>query len=379
MWKRKKKSVVLLSGYLGAGKTTVLNEILKNATDKKIAVIVNDMGTVNIDASLLKYENKSSFEQNDMIELSNGCICCTLRDEFMTQVEYLAAKNEIDTILVEASGISNPASIAEAFLMYDEINSKSKVRLDVIATVVDADRIYAEFLSDMEKAMDELSTDESGDDPDIINLVMDKIEFCNLIILNKCDLLTQPQLQAVKDLLTKLQPGAKMVETSYGKIAVDDLWLAEAFDYDSVSKSSLMGKAMAGEHHDGLEGSHEEMGISSFVFEERRPLDYQKFIAFVEQDYPESIIRAKGYLWFAEDDMHVQLFEQAGRNSSISEISNWTASFSKEEQNEVFASYPEVLDDWDPVYGDRLNQIVFIGKSYDKKLILQRLEACLAV
>jgi G3E family GTPase len=377
-----KKPVVLLTGYLGAGKTTVLNELLKNAQDKNIALIVNDMGAINIDASLLKKsENSSVFQQMYLLELTNGCICCTLRDEFMNQIEQLATNNQVDLILVEASGISNPASVAEAFEMYEEANQAPKTYLSRIATVVDADRIYYEFIEDLQKIV-KAPQNNDNDDPDIINLVMDQIEFCNVIVLNKCDLLDRARLEAVKDLLRKLQPGAELVETSYGKFDASGLFCGEVFAYDTVAASSLMGKAMVGESEQNQgdvnrEHAHEELGISSFVYEDRRPFDYDRFLHFVENDYPESIIRAKGYIWFADDDVHVQLFEQAGRNSSISEISNWTASFSEAEQKEVFENYPDVLEDWDPVYGDRMNQLVLIGRNYNKSDIIAQLEGCI--
>lgn len=372
-----KKPVTLITGYLGSGKTTVMNELLKNQTSKKIAVIVNDMGAVNIDANLIKQDGMVAYE-TELVELQNGCICCTLRDEFMAQIESLSKSDSMDAILVEASGISNPSSIADAFVMYEEENEDTSVYLDSIVTVVDADRIYYEFLDRLQENIEEAAatTEEEEEDPDIINLVMDQIEFCNVVILNKCDLLTQTQLMEVKNVLKSLQPEAEIIETQYGKVDPDKIFHNAKFDYDKVNESSLMGRTLSGKLKE--EKDHDEYGISSFVYEERRPFDYDKFIAFMENEYPESLIRAKGYIWFADDDIHVQLFEQAGRNSSLAEMSNWVASFTKEEQQKVFDEYPDVLADWDETYGDRLNQIVFIGKDYKKEDIIAGLNRCLA-
>lgn len=368
-----KKPVTLLTGYLGSGKTTVMNELLKNQQGRKIALIVNDMGSINVDAKLLSQGNVTQMDTK-MIELQNGCICCTLRDEFMDQIEQLSKEKEIEAVLVEASGVSNPASIADGFLQYQEMHRSTSVFLNSIVTVVDADRIYSEFLAELSERTENT---EEEDDADIINLVMDQIEFCNLILLNKCDLLSREQLDKVKEVIRQIQPEAEMLETVYGKTDVTKILNRKRFNYEEVNNSSIIQKALARENHEE-EGEHKEYGISSFVYEEKAPFDYEKFMKFMEQDYPENLIRAKGYLWFADDDMHVQLFEQAGRNATVTEVSNWVASFSEEDKKEVFNNYPDVLEDWDEVYGDRLNQIVFIGKDYEEAKIRKQLDSCLA-
>lgn len=372
--KKKKKPVTLITGYLGSGKTTVMNELLRNQAGKKIALIVNDMGSINLDADLLK---KGSIAQMDtkMIELQNGCICCTLRDEFMEQIEQLSKEDEIEAILVEASGISNPASIADGFLAYEEMNKKTSAFLNSIVTVVDADRIYAEFLGEIGEQQKTERTEE--EDPDIINLVMDQIEFCNLIILNKCDLLDKEQLEKVKAVIRQIQPEAEMIETVQGKVDAKLIISKKRFDYEQVNNSSAVQKALDREAREVV-GEQKEYGIDSFVYEERKPFKYDAFMKFMEQDYPETIIRAKGYIWFENDAVHVQLFEQAGRNASVTEISNWIAAFDAKEQKEVFDEYPEVLDDWDETYGDRMNQIVFIGRGYDEAEIRRHLDGCIA-
>ncbi len=372
--KKVKKPVTLLTGYLGSGKTTVMKELLRNRSGKKIALIVNDMGSINLDADLLK-KNSVTRLDTKMIELQNGCICCTLRDEFMEQIELLSREDEIEAVLVEASGISNPASIAEGFLAYEELHNKSSVFLNSIVTVVDADRIYTEFLAEMEELRDMEATNE--EDPDIINLVMDQIEFCNLIILNKCDLLGKEQLEKVKTVIRQIQHEADMVETVQGKVDANLILSKKRFDYDKVNHSSAIQKALERETRAGGDGQ-KEYGIDSFVYEEIKPFDYDAFMKFIEKEYPESIIRAKGYIWFADDDIHVQLFEQAGRNVSVTEISNWIAAFDAKEQKKVFDEYPEVLKEWDRTYGDRMNQIVFIGRGYNEAEIRRQLNGCIA-
>lgn len=371
--KNKKKPVTIITGYLGSGKTTLLNELLKSTGSEGLALIVNDMGSINLDASLIK--NNVVEADSKMIELSNGCICCTLQDAFMEQIEILSKDKHISRILVEASGISNPASIAEGFLTYQDMKNTSNVYLDSIVTVVDADRIYTEFFADIKTKME--SDDENDDDPDIINLVMDQIEFCNVVLINKCDLLSEEKVKEVKKLIRSFQKEAEMHECTYGKVDADRIFCGKKFDFDKVMNSSEMQRALAREHK-AEEGCTDEYGISSFVYEEVRPFDYDKFMSFLNDDYPEEIVRAKGYIWFADDDMHVQLFEQAGRNASVSETSNWVASFEDADKEEVFRNYPEVLEDWHPVYGDRMNQIVFIGKNYNKEKILTSLRKCIA-
>ncbi len=365
--------VTLLTGYLGSGKTTVMNELLKKQERKKLALVVNDMGSINIDASLLKKGNAVQMDIK-MIELQNGCICCTLRDEFMEQMEQLAMDNDIEGILVEASGISNPVSIADGFQAYRELHEESVVRLNSIVTVVDVDRIYAEFIDELIENQENTQEEEEGD-PDIINLIIDQIEFCNCILLNKCDLLDREKIEQVKHVIRQIQADAKIIETVNGNVEADQILNGKCFDYEKVLRSSAVQKAL--EREKKSPDTHDEYGVSSFVYEERRPFQYDLFMKFVEQDYPETIIRAKGYLWFADDAMHVQLFEQAGRNASVMEVSNWTAALEEKEQAELFALYPDVREDWDDNYGDRLNQIVFIGRGYDKEQMIECLNKCL--
>ena len=309
--------------------------------------------------------------QIDMVELSNGCICCTLQDAFMKQIEKLASDRKIKRILVEASGISDPAAIASGFAMYQEMGLCANAYLDSIVCVVDADRIYSEFLDDLE---DVEQLDESQD-PDIINLVMDQIEFCNIILLNKCDLLSADKIAEVRKTIRTFQTKAEIIECIRGKINPDRIFHQERFDFEKVLQSSrIQEQFLCGKHGE----IHDKHGIQSFLYEEKRPFDYDKFMHFLENDYPEEIIRAKGYVWFADDDVHVQLFEQAGRNASVTEVSNWLAAFSEEERQKELQDNVEVLHEWDEKYGDRLNQIVFIGKNMKKEELVEQLNRCIA-
>jgi G3E family GTPase len=379
--------VTLITGYLGSGKTTLMNELLKMKSNKKVAIVVNDMGTINIDAKLIQNTSLTRYTDMELISMQNGCICCTLREQFMDQIIELSQK-DIDAILVEASGISDPVSIAEAFLEYEENQIESTIYLDSVITVVDADRIYSEFLEDLSNRTDieqhnkeqhDKAQDEEESDPDIINLIMDQIEFCSLILLNKCDLLTSTQLGEVKEIIKVLQPEARIIETEFAKASYDDIVSNIPYDYDRIRDSSLINKTLFRNNHNEKEKdeAHEEYGISSFVYLERRPFDYDKFMSFLENEYPETLIRAKGYIWFADDDIHTHLFEQAGRNATVTEISNWVAALPVEEKELAITNYPQILEEWDEIYGDRMNQIVFIGKGYEKEEIIKKLNQCL--
>ncbi len=359
--------IVIITGYLGSGKTTLMQNLLKQEK-RKIALIVNDMGSINIDAAILNGTG-NLLVQVEMVEMQNGCICCTLRDEFMAQIERLSADKSIEAIFVEASGISEPSAIAGAFLNYEEMTPDTRVYLKTIASVVDVDRIYREFLHD-------LMTEEEREDGDVINLVMDQIEFCNLMILNKTDLLTTSQLEEVKTGLRELQQQAEMITCTHGDVDLDVILNREDFDFEEVEAYSAVQKALNGCEHDDEKACVDEYGISSFVFEEKRPFNREAFLKFVEA-FPETLIRTKGYIWFSDDWDHIQLFEQAGRNSSITELSEWISAWPEEELAPVVKDFPDIKDDWDDTYGDRCNQVVFIGKKYEKAEIVQLLYDCI--
>ena len=361
-----KKPVTLITGYLGAGKTTVMNALLKQTGADHLAIIVNDMGSMNLDASLIQKSNVME-SNTKMIEMTNGCICCTLQDAFMEQIIELSKQDNIDRILVEASGISDPSSIALGFLAYQQEGMCDEVYLDSIVTVADADRIYAEFLND-------LCSDDCDEDPDIINLVIDQIEFCNVILLNKCDLLKKEDLDRVKDAIRCLQKDAEIIECIHGNVDADRIFCHRQFDFDKVLQSSIVQQQL----HKRQETVDDEHGITSFLFEEKRPFVYEKFMHFLENEYPENIIRAKGYVWFIDDDIHVQLFEQAGRNASVTVTSNWLSALDEENQEIEMQECETNMEDWDEIYGDRINQIVFIGKKIDCSEITTKLEECIS-
>lgn len=363
----KEVPIVVITGYLGSGKTTLMQNILKQEK-RRIALIVNDMGSVNIDASILN-RTGNQVAQVEMVEMQNGCICCTLRDAFIQEIERLAADTSIEAIFVEASGISEPSSIAGAFLNYEEMTEDTRVYLKTVVSVVDVDRIYREFLH-------ELASDEETEDGDVINLIIDQIEFCNLMILNKTDLLTDAQLEEVKTGLRALQQKAEMICCVNGDVDLDRLLDREDFDYEEVEAFSTVQRALNECEHDDEKACVDEYGISSFVFEEKRPFNREAFNKLVEE-YPEELIRSKGYIWFSDDWKHVQLFEQAGRNASATELSAWVAAWPADELNSVVEDYPDIMDDWDETYGDRCNQLVFIGKGYEKADIVRRLYECI--
>lgn len=368
MFKRNKKPVTIITGYLGSGKTTVMNELLRNKGSEKIAVIVNDMGSINIDASLIKSTNVAQHDVS-MVELSNGCICCTLQDAFMNQINNIADNKDVEKILVEASGISDPSAIAAGFIEYQRMGLSKNVYLDSIVCVADADRIYTEFLDDLKDA----DSPYADQDPDIINLVIDQIEFCNTILLNKCDLLSADKIEQVYKTIRTLQKDADIIQCIQGKVNPDRIFNNKKFDFEKIMQSSRIQEQLSKGKQEEI---HDEHGITSFLYEEKRPFDYDKFMAFLENDYPEEIIRAKGYVWFHDDDIHVQLFEQAGRNASVTIVSNWVAAFGKKEREREIREHPENLEDWDEKYGDRFNQIVFIGKNLNRDQIISRLQTC---
>ena len=368
-----KKPVTLITGYLGSGKTTLLNEILRQEK-RKVALIVNDMGSINIDAAIIK-KNGSAVAQCEMYEMQNGCICCTLREEFIRQVEKISESDSIETVFVEASGISDPGAIAASFLAFEDENPDTNVYLSNIVTVVDADRIYREFMTDLQN-YDEKDANNLASN-DITTLIVDQIEFCNTIVLNKLDLLNEEQIGQVIKIITEFQPKAEIIRTVHGKVDIDCITSTEKFNYEMVDSSSAIQKAI-NSLGDSKRGFTDEYGISSFAYEYKKPFDEEKFMDFINEDFPKELIRAKGYIWFKSRPEDVLLFEQAGRNSSVMAIAYWVAALDENTRKECLENDEELRNNWDPEYGDRINQIVFIGKNYDKKKIISRLEQCLA-
>lgn len=372
-----KKPVILITGYLGSGKTTLLNNLLKQEK-RKVALIVNDMGSINVDAEILK-KNGANVAECPMFELQNGCICCTLRDEFIAQIEKISKLDSVEVVFVEASGISDPGAVSASFLAYEEDNPATNVYLTSVVTVVDADRIYREFLSDLKKKKQEATDENNLTAEEISTLIVDQIEFCNFIVLNKCDLLDEKQIDEVEAIVRDFQPRAPIIRTTNGNIDIEKIMTTEPFDFEQIDSSSAIQKAInsMSQPNRSKEGCTDEYGISSFVFEERRPFNRERFMDFVHNRYPSSLIRSKGYIWFSDADATVQLFEQAGRNSSIMEVSYWIDALVEDQKKEYIEQNPDITKNWDEKFGDRENQIVFIGKGYNKAEIKTALESCL--
>ena len=374
MKKSNKKPVVLITGYLGSGKTTLLNNLLKQET-RRVALIVNDMGSINVDAEILKKEG-ANVAECPMYELQNGCICCTLRDEFIKQLEKISEIDSVEVVFVEASGISDPGAVSASFLAYEEENPDTNVYLTSVVTVVDADRIYREFLDELKKQRNDDDVDQNNlSSQEISTLIVDQIEFCNFIILNKCDLLSEKQLSEVEAIVREFQMKAPILHSVNGEIPLEKIMTTTPFDFEQIDSSSAIQKAInsLGEK----KGCTDEYGITSFVYEEKRPFNRERFTKFINENYPSSLIRAKGYIWFSDAKQDVQLFEQAGRNSSVIEVSYWVDALSDEQKQAILESNPEMKESWDEEFGDRENQIVFIGKGYNQSQIRTELEKCL--
>ena len=377
MKKLNKKPVVLITGYLGSGKTTLLNNLLKQES-RKVALIVNDMGSINVDAEILK-KNGNNITECPMFELQNGCICCTLRDEFIKQIEKISGLDSVEVVFVEASGISDPGAVSASFLAYEEDNPDTNVYLTSVVTVVDADRIYREFLGDLKKRKSEQVDQNNLTAEEISTLIVDQIEFCNFIVLNKCDLLDDAQLKEVEAVIRDFQPRAPIFHSVNGQIDIEKIMTTEPFNFEQIDSSSAIQKAInsLNEPNRAVQGCTGEYGISSFVFEEKRPFNRERFMNFVNNNYPKELIRAKGYIWFSDADANVQLFEQAGRNSSVMPVAYWIDALEEKQKQEYLDYNPDVKEAWDDEFGDRVNQLVIIGKGYNQKAIREALESCL--
>ena len=379
MQKATKKPVVLITGYLGSGKTTLLNNLLRQEK-RKVALIVNDMGSINVDAEILK-KNGTNVTECPMFELQNGCICCTLRDEFIEQIEKISTLNSVEVVFVEASGISDPGAVSASFLAYEEDNPDTNVYLTSVVTVVDADRIYREFLGELKKKRDNADSVDQNNltDEEISTLIVDQIEFCNFIVLNKCDLLNEEQLAEVEKIVREFQTRAPIIRSVNGEVDIDQIMTTEPFNFEQIDSSSAIQKAInsLSEPDRATQGCTGEYGISSFVFEEKRPFNRERFTDFVNNRYPKELIRAKGYIWFSDADQDVQLFEQAGRNSSVMPVSYWIDALVEEQKKAYLEENPDVKESWDEEFGDRENQIVIIGKGYDKDAVRAELVKCL--
>ncbi|ELR69414.1 Putative metal chaperone, involved in Zn homeostasis, GTPase of COG0523 family [Fulvivirga imtechensis AK7] len=379
MLKRAKKlPVTVLSGFLGTGKTTLLNHVLHNRKGLKVAVIVNDMSEINIDSQLVKNEIRLSRTDEKLVEMSNGCICCTLREDLMIEVERLAKQNKFDYLLIESTGISEPIPVAQtfSFATEDDLYDLSQLtRLDTMVTVVDACNFFTDFGS-AETVADRSMTDDTGDERAIVNLLTDQIEFANVILLNKTDLVDSDQLHVLEGIISRLNPEAKLIRTSFGKIDPQLILNTRLFDYEKAEQSAGWIRELNKEHTPETE----EYGISSFVFRERRPFDREKFLKYATQSWPANVIRSKGLFWFASEPEVAYLWSQAGGSVKADIYGRWWASVpirDRVRSEAYMQNQNSIMQKWDKQWGDRMNEIVFIGRDMDKSAIIRDMASCL--
>lgn len=377
---KKEPPVLLLTGYLGSGKTTLLNRILKNEKGFKFAVIVNDIGEVNIDASLI--QNGGVVGQNDdsLVALQNGCICCTLKMDLVQQLNDIINQKKFDYIVIEASGICEPAPIAQTISTYprmipENIMKNGAARLDAIVTVVDALRMRDEF-----GLGDALQKPDMGED-DLESLVIQQIEFCNIILLNKASEISPEDLKHLKTVIKAIQPKAEIYECNYGDVELDKILNTHLFNFDKVATSARWIEAME-DDDDELEneesGEALEYGIQTFVWKRRKPMILGSFDEFVSTKWPKGVVRAKGMCYFDDEKETCYLFEQSGKQFNITNAGQWYATMPADELKDFLEKNPDVKKDWDPEVGDRMQKIVFIGQHLDRQAIEAELDKCLA-
>lgn len=418
--------ITLLTGYLGAGKTTLINHILNNQEGYKVAVIVNDIGEVNIDADLIGKGGIVQEEDASLVPLQNGCICCTLKVDLMQQIVDLVKTGKFDYILIEASGVCEPIPIVQTITVLSEQSKEYGLpeicRLDNVVAVVDSLRLRDEFNCGNNLIKDDL------EEEDIENLLIQQIEFCNKIILNKVDELSEEELKMVKAIVRKLQPKAEMIEANYSKVDVNKILNTHSFNFEEASMSAGWIAELNSEeneiegydendkhehcdhehgycehehencdhehghcehdeeehhehhhhhhHHHDHEGETEEYGIGTFVYYRRAPLNKEKFDKFAI-NFPKNVIRCKGVIWFSDEPNVSYMFEQSGKQVQAFPAGEWVASFSQEEQKQIIRQNPDIMKNWDEKYGDRVIKIVFIGKDMDKYDIIKKLDSCL--
>ena len=410
----KETPVLLLTGYLGSGKTTLVNKILANKKGIKFAVIVNDIGEVNIDADLIEAGGVVDQKDDSLVALQNGCICCTLKMDLVQQLNEIVSQQKFDYIVIEASGICEPAPIAQTICaypqMYPDLAKKGKAVLDSIVTVVDARRMCDEFSAGNDLLKKDLQED------DIENLLIQQIEFCNIILLNKVDDVSKEELGLVKKIIRSLQPKAEIIECNYGDVDLDKILNTGDFNFDKVATSASWIAEIEGHddeedeyhhdhdehehhhdehddhhhehhhhhhchHHHGLEneesGEALEYNIQTFVYYARRPFDINFFDDFVARQWPKQIIRCKGLCYFSNEKDICYVFEQAGKQVSLRNAGQWYATMPQFQLREFLENNPKLKKDWEEPYGDRMQKLVFIGQDLDKEAITKALDTCL--
>ena len=389
--------VLLLTGYLGSGKTTLVNRILSNKKGIKFAVIVNDIGEVNIDANLIQQGGVVNQKDDSLVALQNGCICCTLKMDLVEQLRDIVAEQRFDYIVIEASGICEPAPIAQTICSIPTLGpqfvSKGVPRLDCIVTVVDALRMKDEF-----GGGDSLQKSNLEED-DLENLVIQQIEFCNIILLNKASEVSAEEYAHLVEIIHAIQPKAVIMPCDYGDIDLDRILNTRMFNFNEVATSAAWINEIENHHgdeeeeeedhhhdhdehchhhhHDHEGGEVEEYGIGTFVYYRRKPFDMNFFDNFVAKLWPKSVIRAKGICWFKDQPDICYLFEQAGRQIGLKNAGQWYATMPEDELKPLLEREEGLRKDWDETYGDRMQKIVFIGQNMDKKTIKEQLDMCL--
>ncbi len=406
------KPVLLLTGYLGSGKTTLVNRMLSNRRGIRFAVIVNDIGEVNIDADLIARDGIVGQKDDSLVALQNGCICCTLKMDLVEQLTDLMEGDRFDYIVIEASGICEPEPIAQTICsmpaMGPQVNRFGTPRLDCIVTVVDALRMQSEF-----GAGDKLTVKNIGEE-DIENLIVQQIEFCNIVVLNKISEVTPDDARKIRATIKALQPKAEIIEADYADVDFDRLLNTGLFDFERVATSATWIREIEKpleeieseehehhhhhehehdhdhhehehehehghhhHHHHHDEGEAEEYGIGTFVYYRRRPFSLNKFDFFVARQWPAEVIRTKGVCYFSENRDMSYLFEQAGVQKKLTECGQWYATAPEEELEQLMAREPGLMRDWDDEYGDRMQKLVFIGRNMDREAITRALDDCL--
>ena len=396
--------VLLLTGYLGSGKTTLVNKILSNRKGIKFAVIVNDIGEVNIDADLIQKGGVVDKNDDSLVPLQNGCICCTLKMDLVKQLSDITAMHRFDYIVIEASGICEPAPIAQTICSIPQMDYEyvkdGVPRLDSIVTVVDALRMQSEF------GCGDNLVKENIDEDDLENLVIQQIEFCNIILLNKASEVTPEELGRVRSIIRAIQPKAEIIECDYGDVDFDKILNTNKFDFEDVATSATWIKAVEGphpddddddddeeeeghehhhhehehehhHHHDHEGGEVEEYGIGTFVYYRREPFNMGRFDEFVARKMPKNVIRVKGICYFRSEFDTCYIFEQAGKQISLSDAGLWFATMPDDELADMMDREPTLRRDWDERYGDRMQKLVFIGQHLDKEALIRDLDACL--
>lgn len=393
--------VLLLTGYLGSGKTTLLNRILQNKQGIKFAVIVNDIGEVNIDANLIAKGGIVGEGDDSLVPLQNGCICCTLKMDLVQQLSDIVSEQRFDYIVIEASGICEPAPIAQTISvypqMYPNLATKGIARLDSVVTVVDALRLRDEFSEGHDLYKKDMKED------DLASLVIQQIEFCNTILLNKSSEVSAEELGRIKAIIREIQPKAEIITCDYCDVDLDKLVNSNSFDFEQVATSAKWIAAVEGDeekkeehehehhhhdhdhchchHHHGLENEEEgealEYGISTFVYKRREPFDMTEFDQLVARLWPSSVIRCKGLCYFATEPDMCYVFEQAGKQVSLSQAGQWYATMPADELEQFKQQNPAAFKDWDDKYGDRMQKLVFIGQHMDREAIETLLDACI--